>query len=93
MPNINNILPGEGKVVQVGDVNAAIYNDGGTFKVFSTVCTHMGCDVAWNGGEKTWDCPCHGSRFLATGELKNGPAKRGLDPLDATIAGGEIKLN
>ena len=92
MPNINDVPENTGKIISIGDLKAAVFNDHGVLKAFSTICPHMGCDVEWNAGESTWDCPCHGSRYLATGELKNGPAKRGLDPLDISVVGGEIKL-
>jgi len=59
----------------------AIYKDpsGGLFK-FSPVCTHAGCIVHWNEAERTWDCPCHGGRFTATGRRFSGPPVRDLSP-------------
>jgi len=46
---------------------------------FSAVCTHLRCTVTWNGFEKSFDCPCHGSRFSNRGKVINGPANSNLE--------------
>ncbi|HEU4679655.1 MAG TPA: FAD-dependent oxidoreductase [Terrimicrobiaceae bacterium] len=72
---------GFGEVIELKGEKRAVYcDDHGKRTVLSPICPHMGCVVAWNGAEKTWDCPCHGSRFTATGELMAGPAESGLQP-------------
>ena len=54
----------------------------GVFVERSAVCTHVGCIVHWNGFEKCWDCPCHGSQFLPDGTVINGPAISPLAKVD-----------
>lgn len=71
-----DLREGEGKVVG----QTAFVKLNGDLRAFSTVCPHEACDVEWNGGEKTWDCPCHGSRFAADGHVINGPAAEDLAP-------------
>lgn len=56
----------------------AYRNKEGQLTVVDATCPHMGCEVNWNQGERTWDCPCHGSRFTANGEVLDGPAKESL---------------
>ncbi|WP_435011440.1 FAD-dependent oxidoreductase [Tundrisphaera lichenicola] len=69
------IGPGEGAVLRRGLKKVALYRDGnGAVHERSAVCPHLGCIVHWNGAEKTWDCPCHGSRFDPKGEVIMGPA-------------------
>jgi Rieske Fe-S protein len=71
----NEVKIGEGKVVEKDRQKLAVYRDEqGVAHVCSAVCTHMKCVVNWNQSEKTWDCPCHGSRFTINGKVIEGPA-------------------
>ena len=73
--SLDGIQPGEGRVIQRGGKRIAVYrDDGGVLHERSAVCTHLKCIVDWNSTEKSWDCPCHGSRFDPYGEVLNGPA-------------------
>lgn len=80
---IENVPRGQGRVIVVGDKRAAVHrtDDGEVLKV-SAVCTHMGCIVRWNDAERTWDCPCHGSRFKPDGSVIGGPAESPLEPIE-----------
>ena len=74
------VAAGEGKILKIDGRKIAAYrDDAGALHCLSPVCTHMKCDVAWNTAERTWDCPCHGSRFAPTGDVLNGPAKEPLE--------------
>jgi glycine/D-amino acid oxidase-like deaminating enzyme/nitrite reductase/ring-hydroxylating ferredoxin subunit len=81
------IPPGEGAVLRHGLRKVAVYRDAsGGLRELSAVCPHLGCIVEWNSGEKTWDCPCHGSRFAPDGHVINGPANAGLAPAGGSTA-------
>jgi glycine/D-amino acid oxidase-like deaminating enzyme/nitrite reductase/ring-hydroxylating ferredoxin subunit len=78
----DEIAAGEGAVIREGATKHAVYRDEqGMFHACSAVCTHLGCIVRWNNEEKTWDCPCHGSRFDKFGAVLNGPAIEPLKPV------------
>jgi len=81
--SLRSVKRGEGKIVVMDGAKVAAYRDEkGKLSAKSAVCPHMGCIVRWNGVEKTWDCPCHGSRFQATGEVMAGPAETPLADKD-----------
>ncbi len=77
--DVEEIGPGEGRIVGAGHGQRAVYrDDAGTLHELSARCTHLGCIVNWNSAERSWDCPCHGSRFAANGDVIEGPAVRPL---------------
>ena len=83
---VEEIKPGSAAVVRAGGERCAVYRDeDGTLHAVSATCTHLGCIVAFNDAERTWECPCHGSRFAVDGSVLHGPAKKPLEPRD--IAG------
>lgn len=76
MPNNN-----EGKVVNIHGKRYGAYRDeNGELFIVDITCTHLGCELRFNSGEKSWDCPCHGSRFDYKGNILNGPAIKPLKP-------------
>jgi len=79
-PGANKIGAGEGAILREGAKKIAAYRDEeGMLHKFSAVCPHLKCVVRWDQCEKTWDCPCHGSRFDALGRVLNGPAVSDLE--------------
>ncbi|HKR23482.1 MAG TPA: FAD-dependent oxidoreductase [Pyrinomonadaceae bacterium] len=81
--SVEELKPGQGAIIREGLSKVAVYrDDNGSVHRRSAVCPHLGCVVSWNTCEKTWDCPCHGSRFNAEGHVYNGPANSGLAAVD-----------
>ena len=81
VPDIADLAPGEGGIVDDdGDKVAAFRDQAGQLHKVSPLCTHLGCQLTWNTGETTWDCPCHGSRFTIDGDVIQGPAIKPLEP-------------
>lgn len=71
---IEDLQPGEGDIVRLaGEIVAGYREDDGVLTAVSPTCTHLGCRVSWNPAERSWDCPCHGSRFAPSGEVLQGP--------------------
>ncbi len=77
--SLRSVKRGEGRIIERNGTKVAAYRDvsGATIQRSAT-CTHLGCIVAWNAAERTWDCPCHGSRFNPHGDVISGPAESPL---------------
>ncbi len=77
---IEQVRNGQGKIVEIEGKKVGVYKNeqGEIFKV-KPVCQHLGCELSWNNLDKTWDCPCHGSRYTYKGELIYGPSVKNLE--------------
>jgi Rieske Fe-S protein len=81
--SVDAVPPGGGLILDCrGQKAAASRDEHGVLSIRSAECTHMGCLVAWNDSERTWDCPCHGSRFDTEGRVIAGPATEPLSAVD-----------
>jgi nitrite reductase/ring-hydroxylating ferredoxin subunit len=78
---LRDIATGHGAVIRRGIHHYAAFRDDSGVRVFSATCPHLGCVVHWNAAEKSFDCPCHGSRFDTQGRVMNGPAGSPLLPV------------
>lgn len=81
LSSADQIPPDSGGVIGWGLAKQAVYRDPqGALHRYSALCAHNGCILSWNNIEKTWDCPCHGSRYDARGHVIDGPAKHDMSP-------------
>jgi glycine/D-amino acid oxidase-like deaminating enzyme/nitrite reductase/ring-hydroxylating ferredoxin subunit len=86
--SVDEVAPGEGKLVRIGLSKVAVFRSReGVLQAVSAACTHLGCLVSFNNAEKTWDCPCHGSRFGTDGRVIAGPAVTPLSPHEGPLGG------
>jgi glycine/D-amino acid oxidase-like deaminating enzyme/nitrite reductase/ring-hydroxylating ferredoxin subunit len=84
--SVREISAGQGAIMRDGMKKLAVYRDEeGELHALSAACTHLGCVVSWNSAEKSWDCPCHASRFSTSGEVLHGPAPRPLEHVELQI--------
>jgi glycine/D-amino acid oxidase-like deaminating enzyme/nitrite reductase/ring-hydroxylating ferredoxin subunit len=82
--SFDEVPKGEGRLVRQGVKKVAAYrDDDGTLHAVSSVCTHLFCQVKWNSAERSWDCPCHGSRYGVDGRVLQGPAVKPLERVDS----------
>jgi glycine/D-amino acid oxidase-like deaminating enzyme/nitrite reductase/ring-hydroxylating ferredoxin subunit len=80
---LDAIKPGDGAIVRErGRKRAAYRDEAGALHLLSPACTHLGCHVVWNPAERSWDCPCHGSRYSGEGDVIQGPAVKPLEGVD-----------
>lgn len=76
---VGTILTNEGKIIEVeGEKFGAYRDENGELHIIAAECSHLKCIIKWNNDEKSWDCPCHGSRFTHEGKVLNGPANKNL---------------
>src|SRR5699024_2573971 len=77
--NLKNLRKNEACVTTIQNERAGVYKDEQEeLHIVDTSCTHLGCELNWNDAEKSWDCPCHGSRFHYDGRVLHGPAVQNL---------------
>jgi Rieske Fe-S protein len=82
---IEDIKPGEAKATQIGGEEVTVGRDqAGEPHAVKTTCRHLGCVVTWNDAEESWDCPCHGSRYSADGQMLNAPTTKDLTKVELT---------
>jgi glycine/D-amino acid oxidase-like deaminating enzyme/nitrite reductase/ring-hydroxylating ferredoxin subunit len=82
------LAPGEAAILKIDGENVAAFRDEtGALHAVSAACTHMGCLVGWNETDRSWDCPCHGSRFELDGAVMHGPAVKALQPKEVAEDG------
>jgi glycine/D-amino acid oxidase-like deaminating enzyme/nitrite reductase/ring-hydroxylating ferredoxin subunit len=90
---LSSLAPGEAKVVKYEGHQVALFkDDSGNVHAVNPACTHIDCKVAWNNAEKSWDCPCHGSRFDADGDVLTAPARKKLEKIKLTNVEPQIHL-
>jgi glycine/D-amino acid oxidase-like deaminating enzyme/nitrite reductase/ring-hydroxylating ferredoxin subunit len=84
-PSPETLGKGEGAIVRMRGRRRAAYRDEtGELHVLSPVCRHLGCIVSWNPAERSWDCPCHGSRYSGEGSVIQGPTVKDLKRVGGT---------
>ena len=89
-----DLQPGQGAILKVEDDKVAVCRDSqGQIHAVSPICTHIGCDIAWNPAEESWDCPCHGSRFSMDGHVIQGPAVKDLAPKMIKIEANDARVS
>lgn len=80
---VKDLKPDDATVTRIDGNRVGVYKDENSkLHMVDTTCTHLGCEVEWNSGERSWDCPCHGSRFSYKGEVLDGPAKKPLKRIE-----------
>ena len=76
---LEDLKIGEGKIIEIEDEKVGVYKDkDGTVYKVKPICTHLGCQLYFNNIDKTWECPCHGSKFTYEGKSVEVPSNKNL---------------